>query len=106
MGDLEQKLAELENAIIDADKSVHQDIATMPKGRKKNGGLPNVANYFYIAAAVIPLLTGLILYFAKPKFILKKRKICMRSLIQWTMVTTLILWTVLFAIAYFGGYTK
>lgn len=101
MADIEQRLKELEAALDNTEHTPRQE-----KGAESSViELPRCYNYFYIIAAAIPVITALVLYFSKPKLVLKKgsaTKICMVALLKWVFVFTLLGWAILYGAHYFN----
>ena len=110
MADFEQRLRELEDSLTDTEgvllghkvQMPNDDVDSAEKG--KGFCLP----YVGIIAVLIPLITAAVLYFAKPKWVTKKAKgkqvICMKSLLIWTTIITVIGWTGLFLVNYCGAF--
>ena len=105
MSELEKRLQDLERAIYDSEKELKQTVsASMPKG---DG---NCYPYVYIIAVIIPIITIISLYFAKPRWIKRKEKgnyvICGRKILMWTSIISVIAWVGLYLINYCGAFAK
>ena len=97
MTNLEEKIADLEEAIYNAEISIKNERAEMPS--TINDSDANVDEkiaaghnyiYAYIGAALIPLLTAGLLYLLKPKFIMKSKRSKKISTLKLAQVTGLI----------------
>jgi hypothetical protein len=110
MIDFEKRLRDLEDDLTNTTtgellkkfQMPNDDVDSAEKG--KGFCLP----YVGIIAVLIPLITAAVLYFAKPKWVTKKAKgkqvICMKSLLIWTTIITVIGWTGLFLVNYCGAF--
>ena len=91
--ELDLKILELEQAVKNAERELIQE-ASMPRG--------TVNKVYMSVAVVIPLIIALILYLAKPKFVLKKNKqVAWAHLVKWTLIISLLGWALLFGVHHF-----
>ena len=91
----EQKVKEMEEQIQKGS----------PNGPKGGG---KCASTLYIIAAIIPVGTFLILYFAKPGFVQSKdgdtNVRSGKKVFWWTLLITFILWIIVYLFGYYRGY--
>jgi len=109
MATLDKELDELEQSISIAESKV-------VRTAKMNGADEDTGNdpcdtriqpmYLYVAAAIIPALIGVALYFLQPKFVQKKvkgkSKLDWAKFLQWVAIPTIALWFVIGAMYYYG----
>ena len=102
MADFEERLRELEETLTDTESVLQRQKAPMPNentdtvDRGEGACIP----YMYIIGALIPLISVLALYFAKPKFVTKKVKgkqvVCMIRLAGFTAAITVVGWVAMY----------
>jgi len=94
MADLENKLAELEESIYNAEIVMKHDKSYMKndiKSFKIEIGI----------AVLLPFLIATILYFSKPKYIQKNKKIDNGKFVRYTVIYTFVAWSFLMIIISF-----
>ena len=95
---ISDKIKHIEEDVLNMDKSddtVERASTSEPAtGSSTTKGNPR---YYYIAAAVVPVLIAGVLYTMQPKFVSKKckggkTKLVVSKLIKWTVGITILLW--------------
>lgn len=106
MANLEDKLAELEDSIYNAEITVKNDVADMPSKDKDAASSVTKRPYLLIVAGLIPVLAAVVLYFLKPKFVTKKEKgkavVDVGKVAKYVGMITLAAWLLLYILNYAG----
>lgn len=104
MSDIEERLSQLEETLINADSILQQDVGTMESGTESVEPVAKkTVPYLYIAGALVPVLSAAGLYCMKPKWVTKKQKgkqvVDMGSLLKWVIIITVVCWVAMYMIS-------
>lgn len=102
MTEIEKTLEELEQAVAETDEVIKSDKAYMKEGKNF---CDFEVDYKMGLVLLVPVFVGLVLYFIKPKFVMKKVKgkevVCMTSVFMYSLLSLVFAGGLLFGVKYF-----